>query len=75
MPKRTPEEIAQMILDNTFGNESEIDGLSDEEDGIPEVMAVLEAPSEEIELEPQDEEPEPPSKKLKKNWKKFLGKK
>ena len=75
MPKRTPEEIAQMILDSAFGNESEIDGLSDEEDGIPEVMAVLKAPSEEIKLEPQDEEPEPRSKKLKKKLEKFLGKK
>ena len=75
MPKRTPEEIAQMILDSAYGNESEIGNLSDQEDGIPEVMAVLEAPSEEIEYEPQDEEPEPPSKKLKKKLEKISWKK
>ena len=33
MPKQTPEEIAQMILDSAYGDESEIEGLSDEEEG------------------------------------------
>ena len=50
---------------HAYGDESEIKGLS-EEDGIPALLEVLEAPSELIENEPQDEEPEPPSTKLKK---------
>ena len=71
IPKRTPEEIGQMILDSAYGDESEIEGLSDEEDGIPEVMAVLEAPSEVFDYEPQDEELEPPSNKFKKKMEKI----
>ena len=47
-----------MILDSAYGDESEIEGLSEKEDGIPEAMPVPEAPSEAIENEPQDEEPE-----------------
>ena len=60
-----------MILDSAYGDESEIEGLSDEEDGIPEVMTVLEAPSEIIDYEPQDEELKPPSNKFKKKMEKI----
>ena len=74
MPKRTPEEIAQMILDSAYGDESDIESLSDEEDGIPVAMTVPVAPSEVIENETQDKELEPPPKKLRKKWKNILEK-
>ena len=68
------QEIAQIILDSAYGDKSETEGLSDEEDGIPVAMTVPGAPSEVIKNETQDKEPEPPPKKLRK-WKKSLEKK
>lgn len=77
MPKRTPEEIAQMILDNAFGDDSDIEGLSDEEDCTSVESAVPETPSEVIEIQTEENEPEPPPpkksrQKIKKTtWKKM----
>ena len=41
MPKRTLAEVAKIILESDFGNDSEIEDLSDEEGGNEEAMPVL----------------------------------
>ena len=41
MPKQTPAEAAKIILESDFGNDSEIEDLSDKEGGNEEAMPML----------------------------------
>ena len=66
MSKRSVEEVAQMILDTAYDDESKIEGLSDEEDDIPVALTVPGVRGKEIEIETQDKNPEPLPKKVKK---------